>query len=157
VLDVQHRPGNVHDSNGAKGFIDNCVNAVRTKGFKGALEKTGSAGSVLQFHNGRGAQEGVFAELKSQLNLDYIPTRRLNGNQIYGLAVVLAHNLNRELQMATTPRTTPRVHARYTLRRACLWVFEKVQTVGQRLVQRAGRLVRPHAPPHAFLVAVLRE
>ena len=29
VLDVHHRPGNVHDSNGAANFIELCINAVR--------------------------------------------------------------------------------------------------------------------------------
>ena len=29
VLDVHHRPGNVHDSNGADAFIDHCVSHVR--------------------------------------------------------------------------------------------------------------------------------
>ena len=30
VLDVHHRPGNVHDSNGADAFIDHCVSHVRS-------------------------------------------------------------------------------------------------------------------------------
>jgi hypothetical protein len=29
VLDVHHRPGNVHDSNGADAFIRHCLNSVR--------------------------------------------------------------------------------------------------------------------------------
>ena len=29
VLDVHHRPGNVHDSNGADAFIERCVRTVR--------------------------------------------------------------------------------------------------------------------------------
>jgi hypothetical protein len=72
------------------------------------------AREVILFHNGRGAQEGVFAELKSQGQLDYVPTRTLAGNQIFMLSAVLAHNLNRDLQMAanepsrdTTPQRSP--------------------------------------------------
>jgi hypothetical protein len=61
--------------------------------------KTVHAAAVVRFHHGRGAQEAVFAELKSQGQLDYIPTRTLAGNQLYLLAAVLAYNLNRELQM----------------------------------------------------------
>jgi hypothetical protein len=61
--------------------------------------KRASAGAVLGFHNGRGSQEGLFAELKSQLNMDYLPTRRLIGNQIYLQSAIIAHNINRELQM----------------------------------------------------------
>ena len=30
VLDLHHRPGNVHDSNGADAFIDHCVSHVRS-------------------------------------------------------------------------------------------------------------------------------
>jgi len=30
---------------------------------------------ILAFHNGRGAQEAVFAELKSQCQMDYVPVR----------------------------------------------------------------------------------
>ena len=51
----------------------------------------------LAFHNGRGAQEGVFAELKSQTQMDYVPTRTKAGNQAYLFSAVLAHNLNREM------------------------------------------------------------
>jgi len=61
--------------------------------------KVGSPKAILLFHNGRGAQENVFAELKSQCQMDYVPTRRLSGNQMYFLSAVLAHNLYRELQM----------------------------------------------------------
>jgi hypothetical protein len=57
------------------------------------------AKKALSFHNGRGAQEGVFFELKSQTQMDYIPTRKKAGNQVYLLSAVLAHNLNREIQI----------------------------------------------------------
>ena len=51
------------------------------------------ARKALVFHNGRGSQEGIFAELKSDNALAYIPTRTWVGNQIYLLSVLLAHNL----------------------------------------------------------------
>jgi DDE family transposase len=100
--------------------------------------KTISARHVVAFHHGRGAQEAVFAELKSQGQMDYIPTRTLYGNQTYLLAAVLAHNLNRELQMQVSEpqRMT-------TEKRAALWVFEQLASLRQRLIQRAGRLTRP--------------
>jgi hypothetical protein len=93
---------------------------------------------VTRFHHGRGAQEGVFAELKSQGQLDYVPTRTLAGNQLYLLAAILAHNLNRELQITVRPadRTT-------TPTRAALWRFEQLDTFRRTLLQRAGRLSRP--------------
>ncbi len=93
---------------------------------------------VIQYHNGRGAQEGVFAELKSQGQLDYVPTQTLVGNQIFLLSAVLAHNLNRDLQMIahepsrdTTPQRSP------------LWRFERLETVRLKLINRAGRLNQP--------------
>ena len=51
-------------------------------------------------HNGRGAQEAIFAELKSQTQMDYIPCRRPAANQTWALSAIMAHNLNRELQMS---------------------------------------------------------
>jgi hypothetical protein len=93
---------------------------------------------VAAFHEGRGSQEGVFGELKSHCHLDYVPVRTLYGNQTYLLAGLFAYNLLRELQMQT--RTPSR---RTTAKRACLWVFERVDTVRKTLHQRARRLTRP--------------
>ncbi len=98
-----------------------------------------SARNVLEFYNGRGSQEGIFAELKSQVAMDYMPSKRLIGNKVYMASSLLAHNLSRELQMQTTPRS----RVRNTLKRAALWTFEHIQTFRQRIVQRAGRLTRP--------------
>ena len=243
VLDVWHRPGNVHDSNGAKAFILDCIHEIsavlpratievrmdsaffsdaivsmlnaegvefsisvpfeRFTELKGMIERrkrwrylgdrcdffenrwkpkrwqtkqrflfirTGNrkqykepvqldlfipyeygydfkviitnkrlgARKVLSYHNGRGAQEGIFAELKSQTQMDYVPTRRQAGNQVFVLAAMLAHNLNREMQMLADEqqRTT-------TERRAPLWHFTQLGTLRRKLIQRAGRLTRP--------------
>ncbi|MCP4936306.1 MAG: IS1380 family transposase, partial [bacterium] len=88
--------------------------------------------------NGRGSQEGIFAELKSQNALSYVPTRTWRGNQVYLLSAVLAHNLSRELQMITRApsRTTQE-------KRPALWDFEQLNTLRRRIIQRAGRLIRP--------------
>ena len=244
VLDLLHRPGNVHDSHGSREFFEECFDRIEESGFRGVLEaridsahfsdatclqlearsihftvsvpferfpdlkeriaqrqrwwpidgewscfemdwrpkswprafrcfvfrqrvpvprkgpiqldlfrplersleykvvmtnKEGSARAILSFHNGRGAQEGIFAELKSQLQLDYIPTRRLLGNEVFSLCSTLAHNLARELQMLEHPPIPTN-----TLARACLWVFERFGSLRKRLIQRAGRLTRPH-------------
>ena len=243
ILDFAHRPGNVHDSNGATQFMESCFASFREVGFRGVLEsridgahfsdatllvmaaqrvefsvsvpflrfpdlkqtvqsrrrwsriddrwsffeldwkpkkwpstvrcvvyrqrvavprkgpiqldlfepierdfeykvvatnKRISAAALLDFHNGRGAQEGIFAETKSQLQLDYIPTRRLVPNQVWLTCVALAHNLGREMQMLASPPA----HSN-TLKRACLWTFERFATMRHRLIQRAGRLTRP--------------
>lgn len=96
------------------------------------------AREAIRFHNGRGAQEAVFAELKSQGQLDYVPTQNLVGNQIFLLSAVLAHNLNRDLQMIAFEKdrdTTPQ--------RSPLWRFERLETLRLKLVNRAGRLNQP--------------
>ena len=100
--------------------------------------KTVRARTVVSFHNGRGAQEAVFAELKSQGQLEYVPSRKLEANQVYLFSSVLAYNLNRELQMQTREpeRTT-------TPKRQTLWRFEKLATIRRKLVQRAGSLTKP--------------
>ena len=97
-----------------------------------------SARKVLAFHNGRGSQEGLFAELKSDNQLAYVPTHTWVGNQIYLLSVLLAHNLGRELQMIAHPPS------RTTLeKRPAFWDFLRLDTLRRRLIQRAGRLIRP--------------
>lgn len=93
---------------------------------------------VLAFHNGRGAQENIFGELKSQCQMDYIPVRTLAGNQIYLLCSILAHNLARELQMIADP---PNRHT--TEKRSSLWVFQELNTLRRLFIQRAGRLTWP--------------
>ena len=96
------------------------------------------ARNVLTYHNGRGAQEGLFAELKSQTQMDYIPTRRQAGNQVFVLAAMLAHNLNREMQMRARAK-----QRNTTERRAPLWQFAQLGTLRRQLIQRAGRLTKP--------------
>lgn len=243
VFDVLHRPGNVHDSNGALEFVQECVTNMRETGFQGWIEtrmdgahfsektcewldaegiefsvsvpferfpevkgkirdrtrwhviddewsyfeaawkpkkwakemrciiyrrrirkpiqgpiqldlfmpierdweykmvmtnKAVSAKAILLYHNGRGSQEGIFAELKSQGSLDYIPTRREIGNRVYMLSCVIAHTLGREIQMQARPPERPN-----TPTRACLWVLQKLDTMRKAVIQRAGRLTRP--------------
>lgn len=101
--------------------------------------KTLPPAHVAAFHEGRGSQEGILGELKSHCQMGYVPVRRRLGNQLYLLAGLFAHNLARELQMATAPQcrsTTPQ--------RAALWLFEKLDTLRHTLLHRAGRLTRPH-------------
>jgi len=94
--------------------------------------------SAVRYHEGRGAQESVFAELKSHCHLGYIPVRTLCGNQTYLLAGLFAYNLTRELQMQTTQPVRGT-----TANRSTLWVFERVDTLRKTVLWRAGRLSRP--------------
>ena len=94
--------------------------------------------AVVEFHEGRGAQEGIFAELKSYCQMEYIPVRTQTGNQTYLLAGVLAHNLTRELQMvADGPKRTTNA------KRSPLWMLRQLGTIRQNLLRRVGRLTRP--------------
>ncbi len=93
---------------------------------------------VLAFHEGRGAQEGIFGELKTHCQMGYVPVRKWNGNQLYLLAGLLAHNLMRELQMTIADPSR-----RTTEKRTPLWVFEQLDTFRKGILQRAGRLTRP--------------
>lgn len=96
------------------------------------------AKKVLMYHNGRGTQENLLGEMKSQTQMDYIAVRRLYGNQLYMFSAIFAHNLNRELQMATRPRQRSTTEKRTTL-----WKFDEAGTVRNTLLNRAGRLTRP--------------
>jgi hypothetical protein len=100
--------------------------------------KETQAKSVTRYHEGRGSQEGIFGELKTDVAMGHIPVRTRNGNQAYLLAGLMGHNLLRELQMRQSPpqRGT-------TAKRATLWVFEQIGTLRRRVFQRAGRLTRP--------------
>jgi hypothetical protein len=243
VFDVHHRPGNVHDSNGAKGFVLQCIERIREVvpyvtievrmdgaffsdemvglldgmgieftlsvpferfvKLKGLIEqrqrwrrqdetwsyfecpwkpkkwstryrflfirqrckeiyrepiqldlfipqtygyqytvivtnKTIGMRKVLRFHHGRGGQEKIFGELKSQSQMDYIAVRRLSGNQLYLMTAVLAHNLTRELQMRAEPKTRGT-----TEKRNPVWHFEQLATLRHHILQRAGRFTRP--------------
>jgi hypothetical protein len=103
-----------------------------------ATNKTGTAESVLFFHNGRGSQEKIFGEAKQHVALDYIATRRLVANQVFTLAGMFAHNLGRELQMATRPAE------RGTLpKRPACWELQSLGTLRQHLLHTAGELSRP--------------
>lgn len=97
-----------------------------------------SASSLVDYHGGRGSQEGVFGELKTQCQMDYIPVRKRCGNETYLLASVFAFNLIRDLQMQLAPPTR-----NTTRKRPTLWVFEQVETLRQTIFQRAGRLSAP--------------
>jgi hypothetical protein len=99
--------------------------------------KTAWAMKVVRFHEGRGQQEHLFAELKTQTNMDYVPSRSWAGNKIYLLCAVIAHNLGKELQMdARDPQRGT------TQRRQPLWIFEGLEILRRKFIQRAGRLTR---------------
>ena len=96
------------------------------------------AKNVVLFHHGRGSQEALFGEAKQSVALDVIPTRRRDANEVVTWCAMMAHNLGRELQMSTSKRER-RAHPK----RRAAWRFETLNTLRGRLIQRAGRLIRP--------------
>ncbi len=243
VFDVLHRPGNVHDSNGAKNFISDCVEKIRVILPKAAIEvrmdsaffsdelvkqldqlkieftisvpferfaelkgkiescekwnnidracdyfeeswkpkkwnqqhrfifirqqvfkqqkgvvqldlfrpyekgfdfkviitnKSVAVDEIVSYHNGRGSQEGIFAELKSNAQMDYIPVQTRTGNQLYLLTTIMAHNLNRELQMQAKP-----VERQNSPKRTQFWKFASLESLRKRIFLNAGRIIRP--------------
>lgn len=100
--------------------------------------KRGLPGSVARYHEGRGYQEKIFGEIKSQAQMDYIPCRRRNANEVYLVCSLMAHNLARELQMRTQ-----RPARGTTAGRSFLWIFKELSTLRRTMIARAGRLTRP--------------
>lgn len=100
--------------------------------------KIESPKSVVLFHNGRGSQEAIFGNAKTDTALGVIPCRLLNANQTFTLCAMMAHNLSRQVQMLSKPSAR-----RSLAKRPAAWAFEKLDTLRHRIIQRAGRLVRP--------------
>jgi len=96
------------------------------------------AGAVISYHEGRGYQERIFGEIKGQLQMGYIPCKRVRANKIYLNCSILAHNLSRELQMRTTA-----MKLKETMKRTARWTFQEASTLRRTIIQRAGRLTRP--------------
>jgi len=100
--------------------------------------KKGGTASVVKYHEGRGYQEKIFGEVKSQLPMGYIPCRRRMANEMYMQCAVLTHNLGRELQMSVEPRRlSPGV------KRTAMWMFEGLGRLRGKIIQRAARLTWP--------------
>lgn len=97
------------------------------------------AGRLAAFHEGRGSQEGIFGELKTQCQMGHVPVTTRVGNQLYMFSAIVAHNVTRELQMLS--RAPDRVT---TPKRAALWTFSQLDTLRRNVIQRAGRLIRPN-------------
>ena len=100
--------------------------------------KTGAAGKVAHFHEGRGYQEKIYAELKNHAQMGYVPARRLVANKVYLLCSIFAHNLSRELQMQVQEPVRGT-----TEKRTVRWLFEELDTLRKTIIARAGRLTRP--------------
>lgn len=104
--------------------------------------KTLNGRSLWQFMCGRGGHEKVLGELKSGFAFDCLPTMRYAANGAWQILSMLAFNLMRGFQIATTAelRTTSR-------KRRARYGFEMIQTVRYLWLNRAAILVRPRGKP----------
>jgi len=113
-------------------------------------KKIGAA-ALLTFHNGRGVQEAMFGEAKNGAGLEYVPSRRLIGNQLFCAAATLAHNLGRDMMWQTaakSPETTPN--------RAPSIPLRSLESLQKHLFHRAGRLTNPQGNVVLTISANLR-
>jgi hypothetical protein len=93
---------------------------------------------LWHFMCGRGMHEKVYAELKGGFAFDCLPSRRYAANSAWQMLSVLAFNLMRSMQVATTSerRTSNR-------KRRTLFRFASIQTLRYQYIGRAGIVVKP--------------
>jgi hypothetical protein len=94
--------------------------------------------TLWYFICGRGTHEKVYGELKNGFAFDCIPTQSYEGNSAWQVLSILAFNLMRGLQARVTERR------RSNRKRRALHVYETIQTLRYRLINRAGLLVQPN-------------
>jgi len=100
--------------------------------------KTLSGAALWSFMCGRGTHEKVYAELKGGFAFDCIPTMKYAANGAWQMLSVLAFNLMRGFQIATTAERRG-----LTRKRRSLFGFETIQTLRFTCLQRAGVIVHP--------------
>ena len=78
----------------------------------------------------------------------WVANRNLPHALFCSLCAILAHNLNREVQMRTLERMRCTSE-----KRSQLWIFEKIQTLRNAFICKAGRFTRPAGKPTLTLNA----
>jgi hypothetical protein len=107
-----------------------------------ATNKALSGSALWLYMCGRGIHEKVYGELKGGFAFDCVPTMRYAANSAWQILSVLAFNLMRGFQAATT--APPR---RPTRKRSAVYRFETIHTLRALCLQRAGILIRPAGYP----------
>lgn len=103
-----------------------------------ATNKTIQPRALWFFLCGRGSHEQAYRELKSGFAFDSVPSQRYGANSTWQVLSILAFNLMRQFQVATTAaRRTP------SRKRRTIYSFETIETLRYQCLQRAGLLVRP--------------
>lgn len=101
-----------------------------------------SGAALWSFMCGRGIHEKVYGELKGGFAFDTIPTMRYAANGAWQMLSVLAFNLMRGFQIATSAERRSS-----TRKRRSLLPFETIQTLRFTCLQRAGVIVHPDGYP----------
>ena len=117
----------------SNGHYEYCA-VVTNKGLSGQ--------ALWAFICGRGVHEKIYGELKRGFAFDSVPTMRYGANSAWQLLSVLAFNLMRTFQMATTAERRSATRKRRTLYR-----FEAIHSLRYLFLHRAGALVRPDGYP----------
>ena len=94
--------------------------------------------ALWAFMCGRGGHEKVYGELKSGFAFASVPSMQYAANSAWQCLSVLAFNLSRSFQLATTARPRPA-----SRKRRALFVFDTIHTLRALCLQRAGVLVHP--------------
>jgi hypothetical protein len=100
--------------------------------------KTLGGPALWAFMCGRGTHERVYGELKTGFAFACVPSMHYAANSAWQCLSVLAFNLSRSFQLATTSARRPR-----TAKRRALYLFETIHTLRALCLQRAGVLVHP--------------
>jgi hypothetical protein len=111
--------------------------------YSAVVTNTGLNGKHLWwFICGRGSHEKAYAELKHGFAFDCVPTRSYGANSAWQVLSVLAFNLMKSFQVATTAK--PRTRSR---KRRVIYQLQTIQTLRSQWLNRAGRLIRPDGIP----------
>jgi hypothetical protein len=100
--------------------------------------KTLGGAALWAFMCGRGTHEQVYGELKHGFAFGCVPTMRYAANSAWQILSILAFNLVRGFQLATTAPRRPATRKRRTLFR-----FETIHTLRYLCFGRAGVLLYP--------------
>lgn len=107
-----------------------------------ATNKALSGSALWLFMCGRGVHEKVYGELKGGFAFDCVPSMQYAANSAWQMLSVLAFNLVRGFQTATTAQ-----RRRPTRKRSTVYLFETIHTLRALCLQRAGIILRPSGYP----------
>lgn len=103
-----------------------------------ATNKSLNGKNLWAFLNGRGSHERAYAELKSGFAFDSVPSHHYGANSAWQALSVMAHNLTKSFQVATTAARRPATRKRRTQ-----YPLETIQTLRYKWINRAGILIYP--------------